>query len=143
MSVSASVSAAGSGSGASDSGGVDAALDVVRAAAVLGVSPFVDARALRASYRRRLLEHHPDRHAGDAALVQERRTREIVAAFAVLDARIGAAEERFRASRSLAEAAVRRGLRRAPGRLRSAAEVVGYVCSAVGVLAIAYAVVPL
>ncbi len=119
--------------------------DVVRAAEVLGVSPFVDRRGLRACYRRLLLEHHPDRHAGGATaqLVQERRTREIVEAFNVLDARIGAAEDRFHASRSLAERARLGGLRRGPERVRSATELLGYVSLAIGLLTVAYAVVPL
>jgi hypothetical protein len=125
------------------SAGAEESFDVVQAAAVLGVSPFVDARVLRRCYRRLLLEHHPDRHADGAQLVQERRTREIVAAFGVLDARISAAEARFRASRSLAEAALRRGLKRSPGRMRSATELVGYVSLTIGVLTVAYAVVPL
>lgn len=119
-------------------------LDAVRAAAVLGVSPFIDARALRTWYRRLLLEHHPDRHAGNAAqLEHERRTREIVAAFGVLDARISAAEERFRGSRTLAAAARHQGLRRSPGRLRSGTELAGYVSLAIGTLVVLYAVVPL
>ncbi len=107
------------------------------------MSPFIDERGLRACYRRLLLEHHPDRHAGSAALVQERRTREIVAAFNVLDARISAAEDRFHASLSLAERARLGGLRRGPGRVRSAAELLGYVCLTLGTLTVVYAVVPL
>jgi hypothetical protein len=123
---------------------VGESLDAIRAAEVLGVSPFVDGRGLRACYRRLLLEHHPDRHTGRTTqLVHERRTREIVDAFNVLDARISAAEERFRTSRALAEAACRRGLRRRPGRLRSVAELVGYICLALGTLTTVYAVVPL
>lgn len=118
-------------------------LNVIDAAAVLGVSPFVDARRLRSCYRRLLLEHHPDRHAGIAQEVHEQRTREIVAAFNLLDARISAAEERFRTSCSLADSARLHGLRRAPGRLRSLAELAGYVCLALGVLTGVYAVVPL
>jgi DnaJ-class molecular chaperone len=118
--------------------------DVVRAAEVLGVSPFVDRRGLRACYRRLLLEHHPDRHAGGTAqLVQEGRTREIVEAFNVLDARISAAEDRFRASRALAEDVRLGGLRRGPGRVRSATELLGYISMTIGLLTVAYAVVPL
>ncbi len=123
---------------------VDAAeLNMIDAAAVLGVSPFVDARRLRSAYRRLLLEHHPDRHAGSAQEAHEQRTRDIVAAFTVLDARISAAEERFRTSRSLAESACRDGLRREPERLRSLAELAGYVCLVLGVLTGIYAAVPL
>jgi hypothetical protein len=117
--------------------------NVIAAAEVLGVSPFVDARGLRARYRRLLLEHHPDRHAADAQAVHERRTREIVAAFNLLDARISAAEERFRNSASLAESARRAGLRRAPERLRSLAELAGYISLALGTLTAVYAAVPL
>lgn len=125
-------------------GGEAEPLDASEAAVVLGVSPFIDARALRRWYRRLLLEHHPDRHAGSTAqLEHERRTREIVAAFSVLDARIRAAEERFRASRSLAQAARQYGLRRSPGRVRSAAEMAGYISTTIGLLIVAYAVLPL
>lgn len=118
-------------------------LNVIDAAAVLGVSPFVDARRLRSCYRRLLLEHHPDRHAGSAQAAHEQRTREIVVAFNLLDARIGAAEERFRTSRSLAESACRHGLRREPERLRSLVELSGYVCLVLGMLTGIYATVPL
>lgn len=54
------------------------------AARLLGVPDGADQGAVRAAYRRQLLEHHPDRHAGSADAAA--RTRSLIDAYGVLAA---------------------------------------------------------
>jgi hypothetical protein len=60
----------------------------------------------------------------------------------LLDARIGAAEERFRTSRSLAESACREGLRRQPEQCARLTGLAGYSFM-LGTLTAVYAALPL